>query len=243
MLNKANNKDETSDKGLWNTRYKEHGALWGWEPSQTAILMNDDFAPGANVIDIGFGYARDTINHAQQGYLVKAFEKSVEGFLLAERKINELNLGSRLTLTLGDFSTFDLGKGAYDAIQAHRVAHLWDEGKVRAFNNIAARALKTHGRIYVACRDPRDFDPEQMEKLEDGSVVYKKSVQGREGHVIRFWDQNRYEETFSKKFNILNLIQGEEIESITNPGKMAHYTVMVAEKREKPPAKVYQLDQ
>ncbi|MCB1532855.1 MAG: class I SAM-dependent methyltransferase [Alphaproteobacteria bacterium] len=229
VSNNSLNNSET----LWDKRYTKEGAIWGWEPSETAKLLAEKLAPASKVLEVGFGYGRDIAELVKEGHFVHGLEESTVGLNLAVQELKKFGLSNKSHLTFGEFTSAALPQEYFDAIYSHRVLHLLkDNGLVRAFANSAARGLKSGGLLFISARDERDFDPEQMIKLEDGRAAYKDTVKGREGHIISFWSEERFEKTFSKKFKILSFVKGQEIESSTNPGKMSHYTIMMAEKKD-----------
>lgn len=226
-------KNLTPGDNLWDKRYATEGAIWGWEPSETAMLLAEQLAPASKVLEVGFGYGRDIVELAKQGHIVHGLEESTVGLKLAVEQLKQYGLSNKAHLTFGEFTSAAIPKKYYDAIYSHRVLHLLgDNGLVRAFANSASRGLKPGGLLYLSARDHRDFDPEQMTSLPDGRAAYKDTVKGREGHIISFWNKERFQETFSKKFNILGFEHGQEIESKNNPGKLSNYTIMIAEKKD-----------
>ncbi len=219
-------------KTLWDKRYDKEGAVWGWNPSQTVELLSEDLKSVSHVLEVGFGYGRDLVSLAQGGHKIMGIEESTIGLSKAVHKLKSFNLFNKVHLLVGEFRSARIQNNDFDAVFSHRMLHLLgDTELVKAFRTAAVRVLRPGGLFYVSARDFRDFDEEQMDRLENGCAVYKDTVKGREGHVISFWDEDRFRKTFSKQFNIKSFTQGEEIESMTNQGKLTHYTIMMAERK------------
>lgn len=215
---------------FWSKRYVEEGHIWGDEPSMTAERLAERLNRAATVLDVGCGYGRDIVEFVQQGHTVHGIEKAVVGLSEASESIREYIDRGQAHLILGEFSRSALADDSFDAISSHRLLHLLgDNGHVRSFVNTAARVLKPGGLLYVSARDDRDFNPEQMIRRSDGQAEYKD----RPGHLISFWNEARFRESFGRKFEILDFEKGTEIESKINPVD-SHFTLMKARKRNEP---------
>lgn len=225
---------------IWSRRYLAEGHIWGDEASQTAEMLVDHLQHPSRILEIGFGYGRDLTRLLQEGHNVTGVEKAAIGLAEATRQIQQYMDHGRAHLTLGDFTTTDPRPGGVDAVLSHRVLHLLGQnGLVSAFVNKTAAALKPGGLLFVSARDHRDFNPEQMNRHDDGTITYREDVKklgDRRGQLISLWDQARFEEAFSKKFDFIGFEQGNEPESINNvdaDGKpvQTFYTIMKARKK------------
>ena len=234
----GNNSGNTSANGSaivpvnvdWNDRYKKEGHIWGDDPSLTAKRVADRLRPVSNVLEVGFGYGRDIIHLVNRGHRVTGVENAVAGLTEATRQLRDKIDQGWAHLLLGEFSRAALGNGQFDAVTSHRVLHLLGQnGHVHAFVDAATRVLKPGGLLCVAARDQRDFDPNKMNRLADGSVEPKI----RPGHLISIWDEARFKKTFEQNFEIIEFVKGEEIESVST-GDMTKFTLMIAKKRKTP---------
>ncbi len=225
---------------IWSRRYANEGHIWGDEASKTAEDLIDVLDPSSKVLEVGFGYGRDLLHLLQQGHYVYGIEKAVVGLSEATRQAQEyIDLG-KAHLILSNFISVDLKQGSFDAVLSHRVLHLLGQnGNIKAFVNRAAGALKQGGLLYVSARDQRDFNPEQMIRQKDGTVTYREDVPklgDRRGQLISLWDEARFREAFSNKFDIMSIEQGNEAESLTNLDEsgqpvQSFFTVMKARKK------------
>lgn len=239
MSNIMDDKQVTT-KGLWDRRYEEEGHIWGDEPSQTARIVTDllDF-PNNNIIEVGYGYGRDLVEMVRNGHRVYGIETSTVGQNEAIRSLREIGRENQAGLLKDEFTNAAIPTNFFDALYSHRMLHLLgSNGLVRAFANKASKVLKPGGLICISARDKRDFDPEQMKDLGNGQAEY--IIEGREGHVITFWDEERFKDVFSEHFDISdNFIKGEEIESLKNPDKVSNFTIMTGHKKKPSSQKVF----
>lgn len=214
----------------WNVRYKTEGHIWGDKPSLTAKRLADRLRPVSNVLEVGFGYGRDIIHLVNRGHRVHGIENAVAGLTEATRQLQDkVNAGSA-HLLLGEFTRAAFGKNQFDALYAHRVLHLLGaNGHVHGFVDTATRVLKPGGLLYVSARNQKDFNPATMHRLPDGTVERND----RPGHLISLWDEARFRRAFEKNFEILELVDGQEIES-QKTGDMTEFTLMIAKKRKTP---------
>ena len=221
------------DQGMfWSDRYLQEGHIWGDDASITAQLLAERLAESSDssvktILEVGFGYGRDIKELALTGHKVVGIEVASAALTESVAQVNEYLNSGRVQLVLGDFNHTNYWQGDFDALTCHRMLHLLgNNGLVRAFANRAAAVLKDNGLLYVSARDPRDYNEQQMVMRGPNIAEYKD----RPGHLISFWDKARFAETFGKKFEILDYVEGTEIESQKNPVN-SHFTLMIARKR------------
>lgn len=219
-----------SNNADWNIRYQKEGHIWGDEPSLTAKRLADKLRPVSNILEIGCGYGRDMVHLVNRGHRVHGVENAVVGLTEATKQLQDkINAGSA-HLLLGEFARAALGKSEFDAVYSHRVLHLLGvNGHVHAFVDTATRVLKPGGLLYVSARNDNDFNAATMHHMPDGTVERND----RPGHLISLWNDARFKKAFDQNFEILELIDGEEIESQIT-GDMTKFTLMVGRKRKSP---------
>lgn len=213
----------------WDNRYARWKRIWGDKPSPAVRNFLDSIDEVSHVLEVGFGYARDSLAICQAGHSLEGLELSSVGLTDACSQMSQYIASGRASLTIGDFTSRRIAKGSFDALFVHRVIHLLgNNGLVDAFASKAAKVVKPGGLIVISARDKRDFDAAQMIERSDGMVEYKPDVPDRQGQLISLWDEARFRETFGDKFQILSLKESEEIEAVNNPNKLAKFTIMTA---------------
>lgn len=213
----------------WNARYGKWHHMWGDKPSPSAKHLLDKLDDVSHILEVGFGYGRDALAFCQAGHSVTGLELSSVGLSDACQQIGSYLRSGRAHLGIGEFTSAKLPHGSFDAVFSHRTLHLMgNNGLVDAFASRAAKVIKVGGLLVVSARDMRDFDEQQMVKRSDGMIEYKPEVPDRQGQLISLWDEARFRETFSEKFDVVSCVESQEIEAVNNPDKMAKFTIMTA---------------
>jgi SAM-dependent methyltransferase len=218
----------SEDGSFWDRRYREEGAIWGEEPSPTALLAAKYLRAHDRVLDIGFGYGRDVLFLARQGCRVAGIDLSCEGRRLTEERLQRAKLQAEALIT-GRFESVPLARGEFDALLSHRMIHLLTTpDAIAQFATKVLDVLKPGGLLCVAARNPLDLKPNGMIRVEQGVYEYAS----RPGHRIRYWDDAAFRGAFGNEFEILSLTPGSEIESMQRP--VPCYFTMMAARRIQP---------
>jgi SAM-dependent methyltransferase len=215
-----------SDEGKWwDERFEREGVIWGAGPSPTAKTALRYLAPGAKVLEVGFGYGRDLAFLLGQGHRVWGIDLSPEAGRQAEARLRREGLRAE-RLETGAFEGSSLPDGLFDAVVSHRMAHLLvSEEAVARFADKAARVLRPGGILCLGVRNAEDLNPAEVRRA--GERVYEYTP--RPGHWIRFWDDAALGTAFGKAFTVLALDRVCEIESGTRPVP-CHLTILVGRK-------------
>lgn len=228
-----------AQKELWNRRYLSGGHLWGTDPSPTVKLLNETLNEQfkgidtiKNIITIGYGTARDEASLAVSGCEILAIDVSDQAKSIAERFARERGVHKRITFICDDFAKVSgIRDNSVNGISSHRTLHLLEPQEVEKFVDKAFDWLEPGGLLAVSARNFKDFDPDEMEWVdgqESGIAKYKDPE--RDGHVIYFWNEKRFEDNFSNKFNIISFMRNQESESIGS-NKTTKYTIMLAQRK------------
>ena len=221
--------DAASEDYLWDRRYENEGLIWGDDESPTCRELSESLKPNSNVFEVGFGYGRDLTSLASQGHSVTGIERSMVAFNMAANAIDEANLEKDTHLIKGHFEKASLPEEKFDALLSHRVLHLLGNGQVKGFVNQASYILKPGGLLVASSRDMRDFNPDKMQWREDGQAEYTSPE--RKGHIIDFWNEDKFRQVFEKKFDIEGFIESDEIESLGTDDR-SKFTIMIARKKQ-----------
>jgi SAM-dependent methyltransferase len=213
---------------FWNQRYRDHSACWGDAGSPTLQVALKHFPTTGRVLEIGYGYGRDLVTLARRGLVVTGIDPSDEGQHMAEARLAALGVKTATLLT-ADFTEATLPESAFDAVLSHRTLHLMTApGAAGRFAGRLAAVATPGAIVCVGTRDLRDLDPARMNGHHHGDDVYEYS--DRPGHVISYWDDERFRNTFAPDFDIVALEQASELEASDNPVP-CYLTIMVARRR------------
>lgn len=222
---------------LWSDRYKSTGHLWGEGPSVTAVLLRaalDRLNAGSDrlrqVITIGAGTGRDEVHLSSNGANVLAFELASSGVKLGKALAKKNGVDDRIEWKIQDFST-STSRKEHDALLSHRTLHLLNDDQVVKFKRKASSWVKSGGVLAVSARNYEDFNPEQMRWVSQDEGVAEYKDPSRDGHIIHFWNEARFEKTFGEDFDIKGFSREREIESIDNADTHSSITVMVATRK------------
>lgn len=212
---------------FWNRRYSTHSACWGEDGSPTLQAALRHFPASGRALEIGYGYGRDLLLLARRGLEVVGIDPAGEGRRMAEERLAVRRLAA--TLMTADFVEADLPVAAFDAVLSHRTLHLMTEpGMAERFVRKLAAVARPGAIACIGTRDLRDLDPGRMTGHAHGPGVYEYA--DRPGHVISYWDDERFRSSFGADFDILSLERAEEQEASDNPVP-CHLTIMVARRK------------
>ncbi len=204
---------------LWDKVFLQKGHLWGNDPSETARLAGEKIPNDGTVLDLGFGYGRDTIWMAQRRKHVIGIEKSKIGITSLLNSSDSTD--GNIEIIKASMKNHRFAKGSLSGIFSHRVLHLPHPDT--ALPDIAknmADAVKVGGTMVVSARSILDYDQDKgrMEKVvidHDGfpvSAMYKD----RDGHQVNYFSPRRFGEVFSPYCIIREFYIGKEPESQGN---------------------------
>src|SRR5262249_37971049 len=138
----------------------------------------------ARVLEVGFGYGRDTAFLLRQGYRVWGIDLSPEAHRRTESRLRREGLAAE-RLETGPLEGRACPDGLFDPAPGHRLAHLLvtDEA-VERFADKVRRVLRPGGLLCLAVRNVEDMKPDEVRQVGDNVYEYTP----RPGHWIRFWD-------------------------------------------------------
>lgn len=132
----------------------------------------------------------------------------------AQNALDEHIKQGKAHLIHGDIITAQIIQKNFDAVLSHRTLHSPDPKFIPAIISRLAGALRPEGLIVMTAKSPDDFDPEQMERIDDMTAQYKPEI--RKDHIVHFYDEKRLTNVLSRQFKDLRFQRGQEIESVGN---------------------------
>jgi SAM-dependent methyltransferase len=115
--------------GYWESRFKNEGAMWKFEPSDSAIYTLELFK-NEQINDIlipGFGYGRNAKLFVDNGFKVSGIEISASAIELA--RIN----GIKCKIHHGSVTSMPFDNKIYDGIFCYALIHLLNKRERRKF--------------------------------------------------------------------------------------------------------------
>jgi len=217
----------SDDSAFWDQRYRQEGAIWGDDPSPTALRLAPCLSAGAQVLEVGFGYGRDLVYLGSRGCRLWGVEPSAQGRAMAEERLAGHGIRAERLLP-GRFEEAALPAEAFDGILSHRLAHLLlDPAVVAAFVAHIHRCLRPGGLLALGARSRRDLNLNEMLEVERGVYEYRH----RPGHRIRYWDQPMFETVFGTGFEMVVMEDATEPECLARPVP-CYLTILLARKKQ-----------
>jgi SAM-dependent methyltransferase len=187
---------------FWESSFIEKQTMWGFEPTDSAILTKDFFLD-KNLKDIlipGIGYGRNAKVFIDNGINVTGIEISKTAIELARENGLDINIFH------GSVTDMPFDEKLYDGIFSHALLHLLNKEEREKFIQDCFNQLKPDGYMIfttVSKKAPMFGKGKQLEK------DYFESM---EGVKLYFYDFDTIEEDFGK-FGLV------EISEIDEPNK------------------------
>ncbi|GAA0525706.1 class I SAM-dependent methyltransferase [Chitinophaga japonensis] len=114
---------ETGQPEFWESAFLEKQAMWGFEPSRSAILAKDLFVEKAvkNVLIPGIGYGRNAQVFRDNGMAVSGIEISKTAIEMAKK-----HYGTDMIIHHGSVTDMPFDDRQYDGIFCYALIHLLD---------------------------------------------------------------------------------------------------------------------
>jgi len=182
----------------WESKFKEEGAMWKFEPSDSALLTLDLFKSNhiRNILIPGVGYGRNAKLFYDNGFNVTGIEISQSAINLA--KENGLNF----TIHHGSVLSMPFDNSRYEGIFCYALIHL--------LNNIERKAflLNCYNQLAIGGIMVFTVATTQMSMYGSGKKLSKNRFEIMKGLNVYFYDRKAIE----KEFSPFGLIEYREID-------------------------------
>ena len=134
---------------FWENLF-DGGAIWGLEPSVSAIKISKEFAKNEykNILIPGFGYGRNLKPFAEKHI-------SVTGIEISKSAIKQARLfGINIPIHNASVLDMPLDKSTYDGIYCYALLHLFNEVERNLFINSCFNQLKLNGEMVFLVVSP-----------------------------------------------------------------------------------------
>ena len=182
----------------WDSRFKEEGALWKFEPSDSAIIALDLFkSNGINKILIpGFGYGRNAKLFYDNGFNVTGIEISKSAIDLAKSN------GLDCLIHHGSVVLMPFDSEQYNGIFCYALLHLLNKTERRFFLKSCFNQLKSGGLMIFTVVS------KQANMFGNGKLLSKDRFQIMKGLNVFFYDS----ESINKEFADVGLLEFKDID-------------------------------
>ena len=182
----------------WESRFKNEGAMWKFEPSESAINAKNLFkSQKINKILIpGCGYGRNMKIFYDNGFEVTGIEISKSAIEIA--KENGLNC----KFHHGSVTSMPFDDELYDGIFCYALIHLLNKNERRAFIQSCWNQLKRGGTMFFAVAS------KEMSLYGSGRFLSKDRYEISKGLKVYFYDNIGV----AKEFLNFGMVECKEIE-------------------------------
>jgi len=185
---KINHKGDRDIMEFWESSFIEKQTMWGFEPTDSAILTKDFFLE-RNVKDIllpGIGYGRNARVFIDNGINVTGIEISKTAIDLARQN----GLDNRIFY--GSVTDMPFDKKFYDGIFCHALIHLLNKREREKFIKDCYNQLKPNGyMIFTAVS-------KEAPMFGKGKKLDKDYFEIMEGVKMFFYDADSIKQDFEK---------------------------------------------
>lgn len=129
---------------IWESKYKEIQAIWGFEPSDSAIIAKDFFldCEADEILIPGIGYGRNAKIFCDNGFNVTGIEISQTAIDLAKSKN-----GLDIKIHHGSVTEMPFDNNVYDGIFCYALIHLLNLQERKKFIKDCYNQLKPNGHM------------------------------------------------------------------------------------------------
>lgn len=182
----------------WESRFKNEGAMWKFEPSDSAMVAVDLFKSNKinKILIPGFGYGRNAKLFCDNGFDVTGIEISQSAIDIA--KINGINCTTRH----GSVTSMPFDNELYEGIFCYALIHLLNKPERRKFLQSCWNQLRVGGIMIFLVAS------KQMSMYGSGKCLSKDRYEISKGVKVYFYDS----ESVVKEFSNFGIAEFKDIE-------------------------------
>lgn len=173
----------------WESNYKEMLTLWGFEPSDSAILSKDFLLDkkAKEILIPGIGYGRNAKIFSDNGFKVTGIEISKTAINLAKSQT-----GLDFKIHHGSVTEMPFDKDNYDAIFCYALIHLLNYPERKKFIKDCFNQLKPNGYMIFTVASKK------MSIYGNGKRLSKDRFEIMNGLSVFFYDTESVKREFEK---------------------------------------------
>lgn len=173
---------------FWEASFIEKQEMWGFEPSDSAILTKDFFLE-KNIKDVlipGIGYGRNAKIFIENGMAVAGIEISKTAIEMAKKNGLDINIFH------GSVADMPFENKLYDGIFSYALLHLLNASEREKFIKDCYNQLKPGGYMIFTTISKK------APMYGKGTELSKDYYQSKEGVKLFFYDDDSIKEDFNK---------------------------------------------
>jgi SAM-dependent methyltransferase len=202
-----NFKGDVYMSGFWEKSFIEKQAMWGFEPSNTAVIVADYFAENnlKHILIPGIGYGRNAKPFIDNNMEVTGVEISQTAINIARQN------GINNKIYHGSVSEMPFENKLYDGVVSFALIHLLNEDERKKFINDCYNHLKPGGyMIFTAVS-------EKAPMYGNGTKLAENYYETTYGVKLFFYDSKSIEKEFGN-YGLVDFVDIDEIYK-ENPNK------------------------
>jgi SAM-dependent methyltransferase len=181
----------------WESKFRKDKTLWGFEPSESAIIALEIFRENnvSNILIPGIGYGRNAKLFLDEGINVTGIEISESAINIAKK--NKLNC----PIHHGTVTSMPFDNTIYDAVFCYALVHLLNKHDRQQFLKLCFKQLKNNGLMIFTVTS------KMIGTYGKGRYLSKDRFEIEPGLKVFYYDQ----ESIRNEFSEFGLIQFKEI--------------------------------
>jgi SAM-dependent methyltransferase len=181
--------NETGKPEFWEKSFTEKQEMWGFEPSNSAVLTKDFFLQQSvkNILIPGIGYGRNAQIFRDNGIVVTGIEISQTAIEMAGK-----HYGTDMIIYHGSVTAMPFDKCQYDGIFCYALIHLLDGSEREKLIHDCYNQLTENGYMVFTAIS------KEAHTYGKGKLVSKDRYEIFDGINMFFYDRESIREEFGK---------------------------------------------
>lgn len=205
-------------QNFWESSFKDKQVMWGFNPSESAILAAESFKNNGlkEVLIPGCGYGRNAKPFLNNHANVTGIEVSRTAIDIAKK-----HFGNKLYIYEGNVNEMPFDEQLYDGIFCYALIHLLNENDRRQLIDRCYDQLNEGGLMVFVAISTNDDKFGEGKRLSENRFLTKHRVE------LFFYDQDAVHTEFEKH----NLIEAKEVKEPAQAKKSHTYWYIKCQKK------------
>jgi len=181
----------------WESKFLNGGAVWGYEPSESAMISAEEFKKKGlnNILIPGFGYGRNARHFIEKGFNITGIE--ISGSAINVARANRIDC----TIHHGSVTSMPFDGKVYDAVFCYALIHLLNKRERKHFLNSCYSQIKINGLMIFIVTS------KVTELYGKGKYLSKDRFEIEPGLKVYFYDSD----SIIREFSPFGLVEYREI--------------------------------